>query len=468
MSSAPMTEPRQAKLLIVDDEPEFLSQLGLALQRDYDVRTAADAAAAWRVIQTERPELVTLDLALDGVSAETGFALLERCLAFDPFMKIVLITGNDDEANALRAVDHGAADFFGKPVDVAELKVMLSRVLLKGRLERRNAILLKQLGEENRLGSLVGRSPLMRTVFQRIERLAKVDIAVLIAGESGTGKELVARELRRLSSRAAKPFKKIDCGAIPENLLESELFGYEEGAFTDARTTKPGRLELAQEGIVFLDEIGELPLSLQVKLLRFHQEHEIERVGGLDVIELDVRVIAATNKNLEEEVRQGRFRQDLYYRLSVGDIDLPPLRERQEDILFLAEFFLERYGTEYGRGRLSFTARCKRALQKHGWPGNVRELENRIEKAVVMGGGQLLDVDAFGFEGSADAPKLSLREARQETERQTIREALRRTAGNISKAAEVLGISRPNLHELLSKHGINAQEFRSGTARGGE
>jgi two-component system NtrC family response regulator len=468
MSSAPMTEPRQAKLLIVDDEPEFLSQLGLALQRDYDVRTAADAAAAWRVIQTERPELVTLDLALDGVSAETGFALLERCLAFDPFMKIVLITGNDDEANALRAVDHGAADFFGKPVDVAELKVMLSRVLLKGRLERRNAILLKQLGEENRLGSLVGRSPLMRTVFQRIERLAKVDIAVLIAGESGTGKELVARELRRLSSRAAKPFKKIDCGAIPENLLESELFGYEEGAFTDARTTKPGRLELAQEGIVFLDEIGELPLSLQVKLLRFLQEHEIERVGGLDVIELDVRVIAATNKNLEEEVRQGRFRQDLYYRLSVGDIDLPPLRERQEDILFLAEFFLERYGTEYGRGRLSFTARCKRALQKHGWPGNVRELENRIEKAVVMGGGQLLDVDAFGFEGSADAPKLSLREARQETERQTIREALRRTAGNISKAAEVLGISRPNLHELLSKHGINAQEFRSGTARGGE
>jgi len=468
MSSAPMTEPRQAKLLIVDDEPEFLSQLGLALQRDYDVRTAADAAAAWRVIQTERPELVTLDLALDGVSAETGFALLERCLAFDPFMKIVLITGNDGEANALRAVDHGAADFFGKPVDVAELKVMLSRVLLKGRLERRNAILLKQLGEENRLGSLVGRSPLMRTVFQRIERLAKVDIAVLIAGESGTGKELVARELRRLSSRAAKPFKKIDCGAIPENLLESELFGYEEGAFTDARTTKPGRLELAQEGIVFLDEIGELPLSLQVKLLRFLQEHEIERVGGLDVIELDVRVIAATNKNLEEEVRQGRFRQDLYYRLSVGDIDLPPLRERQEDILFLAEFILERYGTEYGRGRLSFTARCKRALQKHGWPGNVRELENRIEKAVVMGGGQLLDVDAFGFEGSADAPKLSLREARQETERQTIREALRRTAGNISKAAEVLGISRPNLHELLSKHGINAQEFRSGTARGGE
>jgi two-component system NtrC family response regulator len=308
----------------------------------------------------------------------------------------------------------------------------------------------------------------MQAIFQRIKRLAAVDIAVLIVGESGTGKELAARELRRLSSRAEKPFKKIDCGAIPENLLESELFGYEEGAFTDARTTKPGRLELARGGIVFLDEIGDLPLPLQVKLLRFLQEHEIERVGGLDVIELDVRVIAATNKNLEEEVRKGRFRRDLYYRLSVGDIELPPLRERQEDILFLAGFFLDRYSAAYGRGRLTFTARCKRALQQHGWPGNVRDLENRIEKAVVMASGQVLDAAALGLEGGGDAPARSLREARQDTERQAIREALRQTSGNISRAAEVLKISRPNLHELLSKYQINAQEFRSGTARGAE
>jgi len=460
-----MVGPRRAKLLIVDDERQFLSQLSLALHQDYDVRLAEDADSAWHIIEVERPELVTLDLALDGVHPETGFALLERCLAFDPFVKIVLITGNDGDENALRAIDHGAADFFGKPVDVAELKVLLSRVLLKGRLERRNAVLLRQLGEEHRLGSLVGRSPLMQTVFQRIERLAAVDIAVLIVGDSGTGKELVARELRRLSSRAAKPFKKIDCGAIPDNLLESELFGYEEGAFTDARTAKPGRLELAEGGIVFLDEIGDLPLPLQVKLLRFLQEHEIERVGGLDVIELDVRVIAATNKKLEEEVRTGRFRQDLYYRLSVGDIELPPLRERQEDILFLAGFFLDRYCAAYGRGRLTFTTRCKRALQQHGWPGNVRELENRIEKAVVMASGQTLDVAALGLEGGRDAPARSLREARQETERQAIQEALRHTAGNISRAAELLRISRPNLHELLTKYQINAQEYRSGTAR---
>jgi two-component system, NtrC family, response regulator len=465
MNSSDALGSQAPKLLLVDDEPPFLSQLRLALSKDYEVRTAENAESAWAIVQAERPELVTLDLALDGVNPETGFSLLERLLNFDPYMKIVMITGNDGEVNALRAVDQGAADFFGKPVDVAELRVMLSRVLAMGRLERRNAVLLTQLGEERRLGSLVGQSPAMRAIFRRIERLAAVDIAILVVGESGTGKELVARELRRLSSRATKPFKKIDCGAIPENLLESELFGHEEGAFTDARFTKPGRLEMAQGGIVFLDEIGELPFSLQVKLLRFLQEHEIERVGGLDVIELDVRVIAATNKNLEEEAKRGRFRQDLYYRLSVGDITLPPLRERPEDILFLANYFLDRYGQQYGHSRLAFTARCKRALERHAWPGNVRELENRIEKAVVMSAGRMLDDKALGLEEAPEQPPASLRQARRETERQTIQDALRSTGGNISKAAGVLGISRPSLHDLLSKHSIDAHEFKPGTAR---
>ncbi|MBM3317866.1 MAG: sigma-54-dependent Fis family transcriptional regulator, partial [Candidatus Eisenbacteria bacterium] len=427
MSSARAAASQPTKLLIVDDEPAFLNQLRLALQKDFEVWAAESAEAAWTIVQAEHPELVTLDLALDGASPESGFTLLERCLAFDPFMKIVLVTGNDNEANALRAVDQGAADFFGKPVDVAELKVLLSRVLALGRLERRNAALLAQLGEEHRLGSLVGRSQAMRAVFRRIEKLAAVDIAVLIVGESGTGKELVARELRRLGPRAAKPFKKIDCGAIPENLLESELFGHEEGAFTDARVGKRGRLEMAQGGVVFLDEIGDLPFPLQVKLLRFLQEHQIERVGGLEVIDLDVRVIAATNKDLAGEVRRGRFRQDLYYRLSVGDIELPPLRERREDILFLAQFFLDRYVLAYGRGRLAFSARCKRALERHDWPGNIRELENRIEKAVVMASGRLLDEMALGLLEPAERRPASLREARRETERQTIRAALRGT-----------------------------------------
>jgi two-component system, NtrC family, response regulator len=465
MSSAHATQVQPTHLLVVDDDLEFLSQLQLALRKDYMVWTAENADAAWAVIQAERPELVTLDLALDGVNPETGFMLLERCLAFDPFMKIVLITGNDDDVNALRAVDQGAADFFSKPVDVTELKVLLSRVLTLGRLERRNAALLTQLGDERRLGSLVGQSHPMRTVFRRIERLAPVDIAVLIVGESGTGKELVAKELRRLSNRATKPFKKIDCGAIPENLLESELFGHEEGAFTDARACKRGRLEMADGGIVFLDEIGELPFSLQVKLLRFLQEHEIERVGGLEVINLDVRVIAATNKNLAEEAKRGRFRQDLFYRLSVGDVELPPLRDRREDILFLAQYFLDRYVAEYGRGRLAFSARCKRQLERYDWPGNVRELENRIEKAVVMSSGRLLDEAALGLEQTPERRPASLREARRETERQTIRDALRNTGGNISRAAGMLGISRPSLHDLLTKHGIDAHEFKPGTAR---
>jgi two-component system NtrC family response regulator len=465
MSPSDALEPRPTKLLIVDDELPFLSQLRLALSRDYEVLTADNAESAWAIMQAEHPEIVTLDLALDGVNPEAGFSLLERFLSFDPFMKIVMITGNDGEANALRAVDQGAADFFGKPVDVAELRVLLSRVLSMGRLERRNAFLLTRLGEEHRLGSLVGQSQVMRSVFHRIERLAAVDIAILIVGESGTGKELVAKELRRLSTRATKPFKKIDCGAIPENLLESELFGHEEGAFTDARFSKPGRLEMAQGGIVFLDEIGELPFSLQVKLLRFLQEHEIERVGGLDVIDLDVRVIAATNKDLETEAKCGRFRQDLYYRLSVGDITLPPLRERREDILFLAQYFLDRYSQQYGHSRLAFSARCKRALERHGWPGNVRELENRIEKAVVMSSGRTLDDLALGLEGAPEQRPASLRQARRETERQTIQDALRSTGGNISRAAGVLGISRPSLHDLLARHEINAHEFKHGTAR---
>lgn len=465
MSSAQAAEGQRTQLLIVDDDLSFLSQLELALRKDYQAWTAPNAEAAWTIIQAERPELMTLDLALDGVSPETGFALLERCLAFDPFMKIVLITGHDDEVHALRAVDQGAADFFSKPVDLAELKVLLARVLALGRLERRNAARLTQLGEEHRLGSLVGRSHAMHTVFRRIEKLAAVDIAVLIVGESGTGKELVARELRRLSSRATKPYKKIDCGAIPDNLLESELFGHEEGAFTDARAAKRGRLEMAQGGVVFLDEIGDLPFSLQAKLLRFLQEHEIERVGGLEVIDLDVRVIAATNKDLAEEVKRGRFRQDLYYRLSVGDIELPPLRERREDIQFLAQYFLDRYVAEYGRPRLAFSARCKRALERHEWPGNVRELENRIEKAVVMSAGRMLDEAALGLDQPAERRLASLREARRETERQTIREALRSTGGNISRAAGVLGISRPSLHDLLAKHEIDAHEFKSGMTR---
>ncbi|MBD3236223.1 MAG: response regulator [Candidatus Eisenbacteria bacterium] len=459
MSETKGEEPR-AKLLIVDDDPDILSQLNLALRREFEVRAAESSKAAWEMIAADPPELMTLDLALDDDDPESGFTLLERALQSDPLLKIVLITGNDEENNALRAIEQGAADFLGKPVEIEELRVLLRRLQVTARRERQNAQLLQQLGARERLGSIVGRSKPMRAVYRRIKKAAAVDIAVLVLGKSGTGKELVARELRRLSDRATKPFVSINCGAIPDNLVESELFGHVKGSFTDARESRPGRLELAEGGIVFLDEIGELPLTSQVKLTRFLQEHEIERVGGRETIELDVRVIAATSKNLAEEVEKGAFRQDLYYRLSVVEITLPPLRERGEDILFLAYHFLDRYAQQFERGRLGFTQQARVALQQHEWPGNVRELEHRIQRAVVMSSGRQVGPADLELEHAACPRRISLKKAREEADREMIREALQLTGGNISLAAETLGISRPSLHALLSKLDIRARDYK--------
>jgi len=436
----------RSKLLIVDDDPTIVNQLRLGLRHEFDVVTAYDPEGAWKALRSERPDLVTLDLALDGHSPESGFRLLEQCLRFDPSIKVVLITGNDEEDHALRAVDQGAADFFGKPVDLDELRVLLRRLQTVQRLERRNAERLRGLGEEYRLGALVGQSAAMRTVFGRIERVAAADIDVLILGESGTGKELVAREISRLSARANQPFVSINCGAIPEGLVESELFGHEKGTFTDAAETRRGRLEVAQGGIVFLDEVGEIPVPSQVKLLRFLQEREIERVGGRTVIDLDVRVVAATSRDLEDEVSADRFRQDLYYRLSVVEIKLPPR-------------------DEFGSGPLSFASQAKLALQQYDWPGNVRELEHRIKRAVVMATGRVLDVGDLELEQIEPREIPSLRDARRQAEQASVRNALRATAGNISLAAKMLGVSRPTLHDLLGKLEIDAQDYRASLRR---
>ncbi len=456
------------KILIVDDDEAILSQLSLALRKEFAVFTADKVEAAWDVIREERPDVVTLDLALERDDPETGFGLLERCLGFDPFIKIILITGMDNETNALRAIEQGAADFFGKPVSSRELAVVARRLYSVARLERQNAILLKQLGDERRLGSLLGQSPPMRAVFQKVERVAKADVAVLILGESGTGKELVAKEIRRLSNRSTKPLVSINCGAIPETLLESELFGHEKGAFTGAHACRIGRLEMAQSGIVFLDEIGELPVLLQVKLLRFLQDHEVERIGGRGPISLDVRVIAATSRRLQDEVTKGRFREDLYYRLSVVNIELPPLRERHEDIPLLAQYFLDRYSSEFQRGRLSFTPKARMALQQYAWPGNVRELEHHVQKAVLMSTGRLVDISDLEMTDVLGAPKPSLREARRETDRQTIVEALQLTEGNVSAAAKLLHVARPSLYELLMKLGLDAEDYRPRVERPSE
>jgi two-component system, NtrC family, response regulator len=451
-----------AKLLIVDDDPVILSQLSLALSDEYSVFTAERPRQAWDVVVREHPDLVTLDLAIEHNDPESGFALLERCREFDPMMKVILITGNDGREHALRAVDHGAFDFFAKPVNLDELAVLLRRALHVGRLERENAAQEMPLkSSEHRLGNLLGRSAQMHEVFHLIRRVASADVAVLILGESGTGKELVARELRRLSRRAGRPFVSINCGAIPENLLESELFGHEKGSFTGAHVSRPGKLEVANSGIVFLDEIGELPIALQVKLLRFLQEHEIERVGGRHLIRLDVRVIAATNRDLSQEVKEGRFREDLYYRLSVVNINVPPLRERREDILYLAQFFLHRYCTELQRGNISFSRRARQALLRYDWPGNIRELEHHVQRAILLSNGRLVRAADLGLGTDDWLEPISLRKVREETDRQAIVEALRRNGGNISKAAQELQISRPSLHDLIRKHGVDTTTFKT-------
>ena len=449
------------KLLIVDDDPAILSQLSLALGDEFEVYTSDTPTKALVIVAKEHPNLITLDLALEMENPESGFSLLEACLERDPLTKIVLITGNDTQDNARRAIEQGAFDFFGKPIDLEALRFMLRRAASIARLERKNQLLLESFGDEDRLGRLLGRSVKIRSVFSMMEKVAPVDVSVLILGESGTGKELVAREIRRLSKRTTKPFVCISCAAIPETLLEGELFGHEKGSFTGAHTSRPGRLELADGGTVFLDEIGELPLALQSKLLRFLQEHEVERIGGRNVIELDVRVIAATNLDLEDEVRAGRFREDLFYRLSVVNLDLPPLRERDEDVLYLANYFLEKFSSEFNRGELSLSRSAGQALQAHTWPGNVRELEHHIQRAVVLSSGKVIqksDLEIPDFKGR---DTLSLRRVRDRTERSTIIEAMQQTCGNISKAAHELEVSRPTLHDLLRKHGIQAAHFKA-------
>jgi two-component system NtrC family response regulator len=459
MSIAPTVQERP-RLLIVDDDRAILSQLSLALGDEYDVFTADRVGEAWRMIRTIRPELVTLDLAIEANNPESGFRLLEQCLEADPFAKVVLITGNDSREHALRAVAHGAYDFFGKPIELDELRVLLRRALNYTRLERQNARD-EVRPDDRRLGSLLGHSPPMQAVFRTIRKVAPTDLSVLVLGESGTGKELVAKELRRLSAKSSKPFVSINCAAIPETLLESELFGHERGAFTNAYATRPGKLEMADGGIVLLDEIGELPLALQVKLLRFLQEHEIERVGGRKVLRLDVRVLAATNRDLQLEVSKGRFREDLYYRLSVVSITLPPLRERREDILYLADFFLDRSTAELRRGNVCFSRRAKQAMLQYGWPGNVRELEHHVQRAVVLSRGRLIRAADLGLAAEPNQASLNLRQIRQAVEREAVITALERTSGNISLAASELGISRPTLHDLIQRHEIKASRYRN-------
>ena len=450
------------RLLIIEDDEEIRTQLTYALQDEYDVSVAGDRTRAAAAVQEAPPEIVTLDLGLPPTpdTAEEGLRALEDILAVAPEAKVIIITGNGDRANAVAAVERGAFDYHLKPVNLDDLKVVLRRASYLRQLERESEEQARQREDSIRFTDILGSTPKMREIFGVIQRVAKTDATVLCEGESGTGKELVARAVHTHSPRKSGPFVAINCGAIPETLLESELFGHERGSFTGAHAQRKGKIEMATGGTLFLDEITEMSLPLQVKLLRFLQQREIERVGGREVIPIDVRVVAATNQSLDEALRGGRFREDLYYRLSVVTIHLPPLRERGEDVVLLANAFLRRNAQSLKR-KVRFSPEALEAIVKYQWPGNIRELENKVHRAVIMATSRIIGSADLDLNPSAVIDALpTLREARDQSERRLIVNALVRSRGNISRAARVLDISRPTFHDMLVKHSIDAKEFR--------
>jgi len=446
----------QPRLLIIDDDPDVRQQMEWALCDDYKIMQAANSTSALDLIRREPAELVTLDLGLppDPSGVREGFKTLSELLESNPLLKVVVITGSDQRENALKAIELGAYDFFPKPIAIDELKTVLRRAFYVHRLETE----LKELKTQppgDAFEGMLGTSPQMQDAFRLIRKVATTEVPVLIVGESGTGKELAARAIHQLSRRAKGPFIPINCGAIPETLLESELFGHEKGSFTGAHITRKGRIEAANGGTLFLDELAELSVPLQVKLLRFLQEQKIERVGGRESIAVDVRPVTATNADLHKAMDEGRFREDLYYRVRVVEIGMPPLRERQGDVLLLSRIFLEKYAAEAGKNLKGFSQRAISALEKYAWPGNVRELENRIRRAVIMAEGS--SITPADLELSSGFAGKNLKEAREELERELVRRAIAVTQGNLSQAASDLGISRPTLYDLMEKLGIGRE-----------
>ena len=448
------------RILIVDDEESIRNQLQWGLADEYEVLTAAGLEDARRLLREQEPSVVTLDLALTPGSPATneGMTLLDEIVDRHPATRVVMVTGNDSRENALMAIRRGAVDWYAKPIRLEELKGILRRALYIRGIE------LSQPGEaaagRKRYHRLVGESESIRRVFGLIQRVAGTDANVLITGENGSGKELVAHAIHEASGRRSGPFVPINCGAIPEQLLESELFGHERGAFTDAYRTREGKLELAEGGSIFLDEIGELPTHLQVKLLRFLQDKMVERVGGREPRKVDARLVAATNHDLKAEMAAGRFREDLYYRLNVVNIHLPPLRERGDDLRILADYFLDFYTKHHKRRIKGFTQSALRSLQAHPWPGNVRELENRVQRAVILAQDAYVRPEDLELEGARAESPQTLQDARDEAERRLLVESLTRNVGNITRAARDIKVSRPTFHDLLRKHGMDAAKFR--------
>jgi two-component system NtrC family response regulator len=452
-----MTEHRQ-KLLIVEDDLGLQKQLKWSYE-GFEVFCASNREEALTLLRAEEPDVVTLDLGLppdpDGVTE--GFAVLDEMLKLKPDTKIIVASGHGARESALRAISAGAWDFYHKPVDIDELHLIVRRAFHVRELEVQNA-LLQQPDSDGALllGTILTASPEMVKVARTVERIAPADISVLLLGASGTGKELLARGLHNASGRRDKPFVAINCGAIPENLLESELFGHEKGAFTGAVKTTEGKIELANGGTLFLDEVGDIPLALQVKLLRFLQERNIERIGGRKAINVDVRVVCATHRNLSKMISDQTFRDDLFYRLAEVTVNIPPLAARTGDAILLAKHFVSKFAREMNPTIKGMSTSALTAIDAWKWPGNVRELENRIKRAVIMAEGKFVTADDLDFsDGDEDDLLLNLKAAREASDRKAIKRAVARTEGNISSAAKLLGISRPTLYDLLKQYDLH-------------
>ncbi|MBU3021514.1 PEP-CTERM-box response regulator transcription factor [Aestuariibacter sp. A3R04] len=440
-------------ILVVDDDLGIQKQLKWSFA-DYNVVFADDRSAAIAQLRRYEPKVVTLDLGLppDPANASEGLKALKEIIALAPRTKVIVVTGNNDKENALKAIDLGAYDFYQKPIDSDTIKLLVQRALNLANLEHENRILSKA---RPAMGRIIGNSEAIQAVMRKAEKIAGTDISTLLQGESGTGKEVFARSIHEHSPRKDKPFVAINCASIPENLLESELFGYEKGAFTGANKTTLGKIETAQGGTLFLDEIGDMPIGLQAKMLRFLQERVIERVGGRAEIPVDIRVICATHRDLQQMVAEETFREDLYYRIGEIPIYIPPLRDRDQDIILLARTFLNIYREEFGAKAKSFSDDAIQAMLAHKWPGNIREMQNKLKSAVIMAEGSIVQAEDLGLmtaKGDSEPETLNLREVREQAESRAIRRAYQTAGKNMSRTAELLGVTRPTLYSLIDKY----------------
>lgn len=445
------------RLLIVEDDPGLQSQMRWCFSDQIEVSVAADRDSALTALRRLEPQVITLDLGLspDAGGASEGFALLEEILRLAPMTKVIVVTGREDKENAVKAIGMGASDFYQKPLDADILTFVVNRAFRLAELEQENRELIGQTNGASIKG-IVAASPEMMEICRTIEKVAPTDVTTLITGETGTGKELLARALHDLSHRTDQPFAAINCAAIPENLLESELFGFEKGSFTGATQAKKGKIESANGGTLFLDEIGDMPMALQAKLLRFLQERVVDRVGSVKPVPVDVRVVCATHRNVQELITQGEFREDLYYRISEITLDVPALRERDGDALVIAQSLLKSLGKQLDRQNLSFSEDAVQAITSYAWPGNVREMINKVKRAIIMADGKRVSAGDLQLSTGEGEPvnQLNLRQVREQAEKQAILQALLCTSFNMSQASRLLGVTRPTLYNLTDKYRI--------------